>query len=525
MGTYEQGRDRQHLASLYAAIDDFITRYNANPSTERRRTIFLFPGGMGSQLMRATTDSSGGPSFFYDVIWLNCSSLTGAATKLRMQGSVDYQKHYILPHGCVDFLTLRPYEDFTRWCENNALDLFVFGWDWRRDLTDTVRFFLDTFLPAFERRTDQCRPKPLDDFTLVGHSFGGLVVKLILNESSNKYVRKMRRAMTVGSPLYGYGGQVHRYFKGDPDFNRFYRPTTVTEIISTCPGGYELMFLDEETFDANKTAFEHDPGGYDLKCYPSLDASSGERADPYNPVPGQPRRRKAGLVRYISNHKFDWQLLKAALPVRKRVASKLSNTVAAKFHNIRGVQFANGADVAGTVVSQAWRLVPPTFDPARDTDPLVDHAGPGDAVIPAWSARLVSLPDDQVITVRLKGDDEHMTMMNSSPVQTAIWKLLGFRVTAMKRLRAPTTMPAATRADLNKFLDGLDALSLVDQPPTQRTDLLRDYLQKFPPGRLQQFLNRAYLDLLKSPSQKNGPSPRPGRRKTARKPKRSTKRR
>ena len=99
MGTYEQGRDRQHLASLYAAIDDFITRYNANPSTERRRTIFLFPGGMGSQLMRATTDSSGGPSFFYDVIWLNCSSLTGAATKLRMQGSVDYQKHYILPHG------------------------------------------------------------------------------------------------------------------------------------------------------------------------------------------------------------------------------------------------------------------------------------------------------------------------------------------------------------------------------------------------------------------------------------------
>jgi hypothetical protein len=95
----------------------------------------------------------------------------------------------------------------------------------------------------------------------------------------------------------------------------------------------------------------------------------------------------------------------------------------------------------------------------------------------------------------------------------------------MKRLRAPTTMPAATRADLNKFLDGLDALSLVDQPPTQRTDLLRDYLQKFPPERLQQFLNRAYLDLLKSPSQKNGPSPRPGRRETARKPKRSTKRR
>jgi hypothetical protein len=65
------------------------------------------------------------------------------------------------------------------------------------------------------------------------------------------------------------------------------------------------------------------------------------------------------------------------------------------------------------------RLVPPTFDPTATPIPhRLRH--PGDAVIPAWSARLVSLPDDQVITVRPKGDDEHMTMMNSSPVQTAI---------------------------------------------------------------------------------------------------------
>ena len=73
---------------------------------------------------------------------------------------------------------------FHRWCEINALDLSRL-WDWRRDLTDTGRFFLAEVLPAFERRTDQCRPKPLDDFTLVGHSFDGLVVKLILFESRN----------------------------------------------------------------------------------------------------------------------------------------------------------------------------------------------------------------------------------------------------------------------------------------------------------------------------------------------------
>ena len=315
-------------------------------------------------------------------------------------------------------------------------------------------------MPEFERRTAKCSPKPLDDFTLVGHSFGGLLVKLILNEANNKYVKKLQRAVSVGSPLNGYGGQVHRFFKGDPDFNSFYGAATVTEIVSTCPGAYELMFLDGATFDANRTAFANDPGGYNLTIYPSLDATSGQRADPYNPVPGKPKPGSSGPVRYISNHKFSWQLLKAALPVRQSVALKLGTTVAPKFHNIRGVQFANGADVAGTVVNQTWRLVSPAFDPDNDTDPLVDRAGPGDAVIPAWSARLVSLPGNQVITIRLRGDYEHMTMMNYPPVQTAIWKLLGFKVSAMKRLRAPTKMPAATRADLNKFLQGLNALAL-----------------------------------------------------------------
>jgi hypothetical protein len=51
------------------------------------------------------------------------------------------------------------------------------------------------------------------------------------------------------------------------------------------PWGYELMFLDEETFDANKTAFEHDPAGKDLALSSLM--RQRERPTP-NPVPVSP---------------------------------------------------------------------------------------------------------------------------------------------------------------------------------------------------------------------------------------------
>ena len=65
MSTYGQKRDDEYLNRLKSSgpISDFITSYNANLSAPHR-TIFLFPGGMGSQLLRATADVYQGPPFF-----------------------------------------------------------------------------------------------------------------------------------------------------------------------------------------------------------------------------------------------------------------------------------------------------------------------------------------------------------------------------------------------------------------------------------------------------------------------------
>jgi len=66
MSAYGQKRDDEYLNRLKTSgpISDFITNCNASLSTPHR-TIFLFPGGMGSQLLRTTADFYQGPPFFY----------------------------------------------------------------------------------------------------------------------------------------------------------------------------------------------------------------------------------------------------------------------------------------------------------------------------------------------------------------------------------------------------------------------------------------------------------------------------
>ena len=532
MSPYEQGRDDEYLARLDGPINDFISRYNANPNCDHK-TIFLFPGGMGSQLVRATDQFQKGPPFSYDTIWLNCSIALGVATDLQMQGDEDYQQHYVLPDGCVDFVALHPYGGFIQWCQTNWIDLFVFGWDWRRGSKATADFFLTKFLPAFETRVvKECKPNPLDNFWLIGHSFGGIVVKQILNQSTDQYVQKLRQAITVATPFYGYGGQVHRFFKGDSQVNwteGLDGASKITEIISTLPAGYELLFLDEVTYNANQAGFATDPEGYNLKSYPSMDANTvGQTADPYNPIPGLPTAGATGDVRYSSNHGFDWNLLKKGLAAVGEVAMPLAAEVAGKFWNIRGVQVKNGEVLNKTIISQTWTRVPPTFNPDADDDPITDIYGPGDGTLPAWSTRL--LGNSNVVT--LKGDVEHMDIMNETAVQVEIATLLNPTPQALRRLHKTAkskTMKmktkAASRTKLNKLLQELEAATVREGlEPEQRKAAIREHLATYSPDELQKFLTRAYLDALKSPSQISGTSGDRDRGGKKRKPRHGIKR-
>ena len=185
MSGYEQDVDQQYLNRLQGQITEFVQNYNANPPPTGAPTLIFFPGGLGSRLIRATEPAPDGPNFDYYTVWLNCTIVLGVLTELEMVGDQDWQDEYILPDGVIDFI--QTYDGSIQWCEGNNLPLFIYGWDWRRKSGHAANFFLSKFLPAIDAAVaaGNYALNPLNNFWLIGHSFGGMVVKRILNETKN----------------------------------------------------------------------------------------------------------------------------------------------------------------------------------------------------------------------------------------------------------------------------------------------------------------------------------------------------
>ena len=423
--SYDGTRNSEQLRVTDPSIDAFIERYNnsSGPAAGARQTVFLFPGGMACKLKRAKKRYLDGVSttqtFGYATIWLNPETLVWPSdvldlkmTKVAPGKYRDKSNRIIVPDGAVGYLGCTPYLGFTTWCEQKGLDYFVFGWDWRLRLEHSGRFFVERFLPYFQARVkDGCNnADPLVNFSLIGHSAGGMVVNWILREN-HANVANMRLAITVSTPFYGYTSQVHRWFEGQPPFNGLADAfkDDIIETLCSFPACYTWMFLEEQTVADNQIALANDPE-YPLLSYPSTDKTMGGPADPYNP------QTKGALVRYPGvNSGFDEDELDHAKQLVRYLASELDPALAAKFINIRGDTNAN--DTAG---STTWDWVPPT-----DPSPIADGADvPGDGTQPAWTARHVGLAAANVITVK-GADVEHVFSMNSPATLNALAGVLG----------------------------------------------------------------------------------------------------
>jgi pimeloyl-ACP methyl ester carboxylesterase len=421
---YAQNRDQEQRNYFSAEIAHFIARYRQNPATSRK-TVILFPGGMGSQLARASVPDGIGPPYYFDTIWLDCSVLFGAALLTEMQGDKDLNDHFVIANGCVEFglMGLRPYAPFLSWCTYNELDWMIFPWDWRRRPASAASFFLNDFLPTFQQSVlDQCGADPLDDVSLIGHSFGGLVVKLILNHGGPQ-VDQIDRAITIGAPFYGHAAHLHRYFEGDPDLNGLFNhgARRVTSVLSTLRGGYALLPCDPATYNRDALKLGSDPH-YPLPLYPCRDKTTDQPVDPYNPG------TKNGMVRYPVNYRFQHSELANACAVFREIAATLPATTKQKFYNIRGVQTRGGGTVYETIHSQTWDWIPPNYDPAVGPSPIEDDAVcAGDGVIPAWSARLVSSLPENVRTVHgnIEHGFEHMDLLSMPSIQAELSDIMG----------------------------------------------------------------------------------------------------
>jgi hypothetical protein len=505
--TYDEARNAEQLRVLDLAICEFILRYNSRTLTASRQTLILFPGGLGSQLMKAWTryrDEVEAPqTFSFQPVWLNSATFMPCAPntdfgswnalQLRMHedeqgGYRDNEDRIVVANGAIDFDGLSPYSHFIDWCEDHDIDWFIYGWDWRRRFEDTVEFFLKKFLPRFRSRIfDFCDgADPLANFSLVGHSFGGMIVNLILRESEHDPIAvKMKRAITVATPFYGYSGQIHHWFDLDDEFFSLLAPLgkeNVIEVISSLPAVYTLNWLDLQTYNTYKSQLETGP--YPLKIYPSMDATNPrEPADPYNP------QTNGTLVRYPTKTGFDPEELSCGRSLSRRLVEPLTERLSEKFYNIRGIKFASGSVVNDTINNTTWGWISADWNADSGETPIKDGPkGPGDDTLPAWSTHLITLPEKNRITIEDSLD--HMFIMDKPSIQNKLGQLLEVIPPAkLKKPRALRLPEPASYDETRAYVRGLQGLG----DDKDRAE----YRDGFTQGQLRSIARRIMMNLLK----------------------------
>jgi hypothetical protein len=426
--SYDSTRISEQLRVLEPAISEFIVRYNINTvlgpaGGGPRQTVFIFPGGMASRLMRAKTPYVPGVAnqiFDYDEAWINPFTFLGDARHLKMTraGSTHSDKwnKIIVADGLINLFGVTPYVLFTLWCTLKKLDYFVFPWDWRRSVAEVSDFFIATFLPFFRDlvKAGCNNADPLQRFSLIGHSAGGMVVNWALRSGDGLIIAGLDKAITVATPFYGYGGQLHRWFEGEEYLNglgNVFR-SGIIKAICSFPGCYAWMFLPEATYLANQGSFNGDPN-YPLAVYPSVDFAAGGHADPYNPLTNGAQHRYPSAT----SSGFDDVELASAKLVVDHLSSPLGAGQAAQLWNIRGDTLAGN-----THNRTRWKWVPPTApSPIND----VDWAA-GDGVQPAWTARHVDLDAVAGHVITIKSPlATHTTLMSLPETIAEIAGILG----------------------------------------------------------------------------------------------------
>ena len=337
-----------------------------------RQTLFFFPGGMACQLWRSDKKfDAGAPNakFRYRRMWLDLGTFFGNALKLGMQQDAqdlfrDQHEYIVVADGAVNLGGCTPHDGLIDWCNDNDVDLFVYNWDWRRRQTECAEFFVRKFWPLFKQRLiDAGIPEAARGFSLVGHSFGGMVVKLILENDDAEVARKLKLAITVATPFYGYGEQAHRWFEGEELLNGDGHDVRrkMVRVICSLPGLYVLHYLDWDTYQRDKPELEADP--FPLKKYPSTDTTSQQPFDPWQPKSAPDKR-----VRYPESMGFMRSELGRAHSVYKTIAKTNDDP---RFFNIRGVRMNGAKTRADTCGSVSCDWVRARFDP-DDGTPIYD---------------------------------------------------------------------------------------------------------------------------------------------------------
>lgn len=398
---------RARRAASYRALQRRAERF-ASRFDPARPTILLVPGLTGSQLDRSSLPfhEDAGVDPEYDPVWLDMGAVLSDIRRLEItDDGEDLDRHLVIPNGPLRFF-FSPYDELARFFLRARFNVAVFSYDWRRPLDEAAEFlelFVELLAAAvMERRGSAHDPRPR--LTLACHSMGGLVALLLLQRLGQRLQSHpaaiadwMHCIVTVGTPFYGTGASLQSYYTGLPYFNECYGAAAITRVIGSFPGPPVAHFLDRESYREYVDAFAERKEQPELLSYPCRDAAGPDgECDPFD---------AQTFCRYPA-----WKRkahLEGALALRRRLHRRLPDAFLSRLFHIRVPSYE-------TCCELRWQTVDGSaYSPGMPV-PLAVRTGPGDGVVPYWSARYCFSPGTQVWDVDARTD--HTFLMEDEAV-------------------------------------------------------------------------------------------------------------
>lgn len=462
--TYPDAVEVESMDVIQQALDAFFLDFDpAKP------TIVLLPGGLGSTLKQNFWPFFGFPqpvTAFRSVIWVDLGLLFGDALRLPIDADgFDTGHRIVVAKGDLDYCLIHPYNDavkfFREMLEANVL---VFGWDWRRAVPKAVELLDRTLSEMAARSLNMTGQNVLLDTYLVGHSMGGMVAKLLMTHKPQQLTDPAELAgmISVGTPFYGYFGQLDRFYNGDSLFNDLYGAPTVADITSSWPGMYSLLPIDETTYDQSHVALG-------LTAYPVTDAQSGAPVDPYSP---------GTVSRYPSWVRVNQ--IPRGLDVRQELAAALPAGVGDKVHHLR-------VDAPGTTLSSTvWQsTLPFGYTPGASPSPVSFQNGAGDDTIPVWSAALASTPPANIHDFP---EGSHAFLMEERKILKKIGEIITGQAIEERRIdeRLGPRIAIAEREEVDALMEAINSGKITKRSgygrkrePLIRPEVLRRLMQEY----------------------------------------------
>lgn len=389
MPDYFAVREKQ-IQGLYASqVSKFLSGYDP-----AKKTVILVPGIAGSELMRSKKKFDGLNGFDFDLqnygrVWLGITESTDAPTLELGDDFHDQDDHIIVPHGAIEFEVLHlfkevPYDAAVAYFKSQGHNCVVFGYDWRRALTETAQWLAWFVREIRDRLTSDSKPDPLPQMSLVCHSMGGLVAKRFLDDvyagRASGIASWPGKYITAGTPFYGAAYFLPAFYNGMEDLNDTVYPDRLPTNLASWPAAYTLMFMPLSVFNNIKAKLG-------LTKYPVTNyANHTEEIDLYDVVA---RRRYPPWVR--------GDLLDEAGNILSQLAQPIAEDMNSRVYHLR-------SGLTQTVDRIVWADIDGSkFDPQPgqgDQSPLWTKTGKGDGTVPFWSAALVDTPASQIIELK-----------------------------------------------------------------------------------------------------------------------------